>query len=271
MLQLQVERGLSQRRAVRLIGCNRKTARYLSKRGQDVEVRERLKTLAHQNLAWGYKLLWATLRGENFVVNLKKVYRLYKEEQLQLRRKGKKRLKSEGRGLPQAATQPNQEWCLDFVHDNLSDGRSFRSLTMLDAFTRQCLHIECDTSLSGERVVRVLEQLRQSRGVPQRLRIDNGPEFRSKKLDLWAKEHGVDLFFIEPGKPTQNGQIESFNGRFRAECLNQEWVHSLSGAKQIIEDWRKRYNSLRPHSRLGYLPPNIWAQKQNLSPQFLYA
>ena len=134
-----------------------------------------------------------------------------------------------------AASAANEEWALDFVHDALCDGRSFRTLNVLDAFTRQCLHIECDTSLSSERVVRVLEQLRVQRGKPKRLRIDNGPEFRSKNLDLWAKEHSVDLFFIEPGQPTQNGQIESFNGRFRAECLDQEWFTSLSHARSIIE------------------------------------
>lgn len=268
--QLQEERGLSQRRAVRLLRCNRKTARHISCRSDDAELRERLKALAHQNLKWGYKLLWAALRQEGWIINHKKVYRLYKEERLQLRQKGKKRLKSEGRGLPEVACGANEEWTLDFVHDALCDGRSFRTLNVIDAFTRQCLHIECDTSLSSERVVRVLEQLRVQRGKPQRLRIDNGPEFRSNNLDIWAKEKGVALFFIEPGKPTQNGQIESFNGRFRAECLDQEWFTSLSHAKNIIEAWRNKYNTLRPHSSLGYLPPNLWAQKLNLSPNLIY-
>jgi putative transposase len=268
--QLQKERGLSQRRAVRLLRCNRKTARYTSCRSDDAPLRERLKMLAHQNLKWGYKLLWATLRQEGWIINHKKVYRLYKEERLELRQKGKKRLKSEGRGLPEVASTANEEWALDFVHDALCDGRSFRTLNVIDAFTRQCLHIECDTSRSSERVVRVLEQLRVQRGKPQRLRIDNGPEFRSKNLDLWAKEHGVVLFFIEAGKPTQNGQIESFNGRFRAECLDQEWFTSLSNARNLIEVWRRKYNTLRPHSSLGYLPPNTWARKLNLSPNLIY-
>jgi putative transposase len=150
--RLQDERGLSQRRAVRLLGCNRKTARHISTRGRDEEPRERLKTLAHQNLKWGYKLLWAALRLEGWSINHKKVYRIYKEERLQLRQKGKKRLKSEGRGLPEVASAANGEWALDFVHDALCDGRSFRTLNVIDAFTRQCLHIECDTSLSSERV-----------------------------------------------------------------------------------------------------------------------
>lgn len=179
--QLQTERALSQRRAARLLVCNRTTARHHPKRGSDQELRERLKALAHQNLAWSYKLLWGALRLEGWLVNHKKVYRLYKEEQLQLRRKGRKRLKSEGRGLPEAARQPNEEWCMDFVHDALTDGRAFRTLNVLDAFTRQCLHIECDTSLSSQRVVRVLEHLRLRRGTPQRLRIDNGPEFQPQR------------------------------------------------------------------------------------------
>ena len=141
-------------------------------------------------------------------MNHKKVYRLYREEGLQLRRKGRKRLKSEGRGLPQSATCANEEWALDFVHDSLSDGRLFRTLNMIDAFTREFLAMETDSSLGSERVVRVLNQQVERRGTPQRLQIDNGPEFRAKALDIWAKKNNVTLFFIEPRNPTQNGQEE---------------------------------------------------------------
>lgn len=159
-------------------------------------------------------------------MNHKKVYRIYKEEKLALRRKGKKRFKSELRGQPESATTSNQLWTMDFVSDALCDGRSFRTLNLVDASTRQCLAIETDTSLSGERVVRVLDEVLALRSKPQVIQIDNGPEFRSKALDIWASKNEVKLHFIEPGKQTQNGLIESFTRRFRDECLNQEWFRS---------------------------------------------
>ena len=152
---------------------------------------------------------------------------------------------------------------MGYVHDGLSDGCSFRTLNMIDAFTRECLSMEADTSLGSERVVRVLDQQLARRGTPQRLRIDNGPEFRAKPLDVWAKKNKVTLFFIEPGKPTQNGQIESFNRRFRQECLKQEWFTTLKEAHQIIEEWRISYNTKRPHSSLGYVPPEVWAKRHS--------
>jgi len=211
--------------------------------------------------AAGYRMLWALLRQDGLLLNHKKVYRLYKANQWALPAKTRKRLKSEGRGLPEPATRPQEEWSLDFLHDALCDGRAFRILNVVDTFTRQALAIECDTSLSGERVVRVLEALRLQKGIPKRLRIDNGPEFRSKALDVWAKTYGVTLCFIAPGKPTQNGTVESFNGTFRRECLDQEWFVSLDQASETIEAWRVAYNTRRPHSSLGYLPPDVWAQQ----------
>lgn len=270
MSHLQEQHGLSQRRASGLIQCNRKTARYLSRRRDESQLTERLKDLAANNPALGYRMLHGILRLEGWPVNHKRVYRLYRGEGLQLRRKGKKRLKSEGRGMPQPATSTNEEWALDFVHDSLSDGRSFRTLNMIDAFSRECLVMETDTSLGSERVVRVLEQQVERRGVPRRLRIDNGPEFRAKPLDVWAKKNKVTLFFIEPGKPTQNAQIESFNGHFRRECLDQEWFTNLKEARQTIEEWRIRYNTRRPHSSLGYLPPEMWAEQHQDNLKSLY-
>jgi putative transposase len=254
--------GFSQRRACRLTHCNRKTAQHVSQRPDDRLLREQLKDLAKEQVRWGYRMLCGALRNQGWKVNHKKVYRLYKEEQLELRRKGKKRLKSEVRGPVEEPTAANQLWTMDFVSDALCDGRSFRTLNLVDAFTRQCLAIETDTSLGGERVVRVLDEVMSRRGKPQVIQIDNGPEFRSKVMDVWACRNGVKLDFIEPGKPTQNGLIESFNGRFRDECLNQEWFVSLKEARQLIEEWRVRYNSKRPHSSLGYLPPDVWAQQQ---------
>lgn len=149
----------------------------------------------------------------------------------------------------------------DFVSDAFQNGRSFRTLNILDAFTRQCHCIEVDTSLGGYRVVRVLDQLILRHGTPKRLQIDNGPEFRCKPLEDWAQRNGVELYFIDPGKPNQNNRIESFNSRFCEECLNQEWFLSLAEARRIIESWRVRYNSVRPHSSLKYLPPNEWTKR----------
>ena len=187
-----------------------------------------MKRLAEKKTAWGYRLLHGALRLDGWQVNHKKVHRLYREEKLALRTKNKKRFKSQKRGEVALPHSPGELWVMDFVHDALADGRSFRTLNLNDSFTRQCLAQEVDTSLTGVRVVRVLERVAKQHGLPTVIRVDNGPEFRSKALDLWAYQNQVKLDFIEPGKPTQNGQIESFNGRFRAECLNQEWFYSSS-------------------------------------------
>jgi len=258
---LQHEHDLSQRRACRLIGCNRKSARHVFKRSDDAALRAALKRLAEKKPAWGYRLLHGALRLEGWKANHKKLHRLYREEKLALRKKGKKRLKCEKRGAVEEVTRPGQRWTMDFVHDTLADGRSFRTLNLTDTFTRQCLGQEVDTSLSGKRVVRLLDRAMEKYGKPQEIQMDNGTEFRSKALDLWAYENTVKLVFIEPGKPTQNGHIESFNGRFRAECLDQEWFGSLSQAREMIEAWRIGYNTQRPHSSLGYLPPDVWTEK----------
>jgi putative transposase len=262
---LQEERSYSQRRACHLTGCNRTTARHLSKRQDDAGLWERLRELAEQKKAWGYRMLNGALRLEGWHLNHKRTYRLDKEEELDLRPKHRKRLKSERRGPLAQAAVVNEIWTMDFTSDKLCDGRSFRMLNVIDVFTRRCLSIETDTSLSSERVVRVLEKLVQQHGKPKLLQIDNGPEFRSHKLDQWAHKEGVQLHFIDPGKPTQNGHIESFNGRFREECLNQEWFTTLKEARHIIEEWRVGYNTRRPHSSLGYLPPDVWAQQQKIT------
>jgi putative transposase len=214
-------------------------------------------------------MLHGALRLDGWHFNHKKAHRLYREEKLALRTKSKKRLKCEKRGPVQVATAPGQKWMMDFIHDRLADGRGFRTLNLSDSFTRQCLGQEVDTSLSGQRVVRLLEQAVKERGVPELIQMDNGPEFRSKALDLWAYQNKVKLDFIEPGKPTQNGQIESFNGRFRAECLDQEWFGSLAQAREMIEAWRISYNRTRPHSSLGYVPPDVWTERYHQQQQNL--
>lgn len=258
---LQSKHGYPQRRACGLMDCNRMTARHVSTRQDDPVLRERLKVLADENRAWGYRMLWGKLRMEEIRVNHKRVYRLYKEEKLEHRPRGRKRLKGEKKGHPPAPTTVNEVYNMDFMSDVLSDGRPFRILNVLDAFTRQCHAIEVDTSLGGYRVVRTLTEVFRLHGKPQRLQIDNGPEFRCKLLERWARKEGIQLYFIDPGKPNQNNRIESFNGRFREECLNQEWFASLSEARQITGNWRRKYNEQRPHSSLKYLSPDEWTRR----------
>lgn len=220
------------------------------------ELRERLRELAGERRRFGYRRLHVLLRREGHEVNHKRIYRLYREEGLAVRKRRRKRVSRADRVPLQAPTGPNQVWISDFVHDALSWGRKIRMLTIEDAFTREALAIEVDTSLSGVRVVRVLDRLTEERGaIPDVIVLDNGPELTSRALDQWAYEHGVRLHFIDPGKPQQNGFIESFNGKLRDECLNEHWFLSLADARRIIEDRRIDYNRNRPHSSLGNLTP----------------
>jgi putative transposase len=202
------------------------------------------------------------LRREGVVVNHKKVRRIYREEGLRVRRMKRKRVCRNREYNPVVAQRANQVWAMDFVHDRLDGGRPFRSLNVVDEFSRESLAIEVDFSIPGPRVTRVLEWLRETRGLPEEIVIDNGPEFVSVALDRWAWEHKVKMRFIQPGKPNQNCFIESFNGRFRDECLNQHVFHSLAHAKDLIEDWRDDYNRFRPHRRLNGLTPEEFARDQ---------
>ena len=204
-------------------------------------------------------------RRRGWQVNRKRVYRLYREEGLAMRRRKRKRVAAPR--LPLVLPRRVHEvWTMDFTHDALVGGRKFRTLNLMDGYTRQALAIEVDTSLPGGRVVRVLEQLRQEHGGPERIQVDNGPEFISQVMDQWAQEHGVALHFIRPGKPTDNGRIESFNGKFRDECLNQFWFVNLMEARERIEVWRIDYNQVRPHSSLGYQTPEEFAAKMAAAP-----
>ena len=202
------------------------------------------------------------LRREGWKDNHKRVGRIYREEGLKVRKSKRKRVCQNRELNPVTATKPNQVWAMDFVHDRLDDGRPFRSLTLVDQFTKESPAIEVDFSLPGPRVVRVLEWIRESRGLPEEIVIDNGPEFAGVALDRWAWEHKVKLRFIQPGKPNQNCYIESFNGRFRDECLNQYVFHNLAEAKDLIEEWRDDYNRLRPHTSLDGLTPDEFAREQ---------
>ena len=256
MHYLEAEWCLAERRACGLASLSRSTMRYKHRRSGDEELREKLREVAGERRRFGYRRLHVMLRRKGYAVNHKRVYRLYREEGLCVRTRKRKRV-SRGDRIPlQAPAEPNEVWCLDFVQDALSWGRKFRTLNVEDAFHRECLAIEVDTSLPGVRVVRVLDRLTEERGaIPDTIVLDNGPELISKALDQWAYERGVRLHFIDPGKPQQNGFIESFNGKFRDECLNEHWFLSLADARRIIEDWRIDYNWNRPHSSLGNLTP----------------
>lgn len=252
---------LSQRRACSLASIPTCSLRYQSRREDALALRERLKELAQERPRFGYRRLHVMLLREGWKVNHKRVLRLYREEALKLRPKKRKRATSVQRVRPEPTTKINQLWTMDFVHDTLSCGRKFRALNIVDTHSRECLAVEVDTSLSGERVVRVLEQLRCDRGLPTTIQVDNGSEFTGRKLDEWAYRNKVKLHFIEPGKPTQNGHIESFNGKLRDECLNMEWFVSLQEARGVIETWRQDYNQVRPHSALNNLSPLVWMEK----------
>ena len=210
------------------------------------------------------------LRREGHKVNHKRILWLYGEESLKLRPKKRRKVVSVQREKPQATTGINQKWSMDFVSDTLSCGRRFRALTIVDCHSRECLALEVDTSLNGERVERVLERLKETRGLPAVIQTDNGPEFTGHVLDAWSYRNRVKLYFIEPGKPTQNGHIESFNGKLRNECLNLEWFTNLREARTVIEKWRNCYNGFRPHSSLSNLPPEVWMQKQQNKAENLY-
>ena len=252
---------MSERHACRLLGLGRSTHRYHARQDRDVALRMRLKELAARRMRFGYRRLTAMLLREGMPANHKRVYRLYREEGLAMRIRQRRRIRWSGAVVKPAASQPNERWSMDFVSDCVSSGKVIRMLTIVDDCTRECPGIEIDTSLGGWRVRRVLDRIASERGLPEAIVVDNGPEFRGRALAAWSEERGVRLEFIQPGKPTQNAYIESFNGRLRDECLNANWFTSLSDARRKVETWRLDYNQQRPHSSLDYLPPAEFARK----------
>jgi putative transposase len=223
------------------------------------ELRERLRALAAERRRFGYRRLYVLLRREGYAINLKRIYRLYRHEGLAVLRRRRRRRTM--RGLPLATpSRINERWSLDFLLDILEDGRRVRLLAVVDDFTRACLAIEVDTSIGGRRVVEVLQRLVETRGKLAVLMTDNGPEFVGRALDAWAYAQGIRLHFIDPRKPNQNAYIESFNGRFRDECLNEHWFLSLAQTRTIVEAWRVDYNAARPHSSLGNVSPAEFEQ-----------
>jgi putative transposase len=253
------EHRFSERQACRLLETDRTTYRYQPRPDRNAELREALLTVARQKPRFGYRRLWIELtRKQGWQVSLGRVHRIYRAEHLSVRRLKRKRFRGIA-PLNPLLTRPNQEWALDFVSDALSNGRALRALTMVDSFTRECPAIAVDTGISSRQVTRTLERVIQERGTPRALRCDNGPEFTSRHFLGWCADKGIELVHIQPGKPMQNGHVESFNGRFRDECLNANWFVNLADARGRIERWRQEYNVDRPHSSLDYRTPQEFA------------
>ena len=245
----------SERRACRLLRMNRRTYRRVPPEDADAALRARMRELAEIRRRFGAARLHVLLRREGLVVNHKRTERVYREERLSLRLKKRNKRPSHLRVVQPGPSRPDELWAMDFMSDALLNGRRIRVLTVVDLWDRTSPALEADISLTGHRVVRVLERLRMQGRKPQVLRVDNGPEFTGKALDTWAHEHGVRLEFTRPGKPMDNGHIESFNGKVRDECLNQNAFVSLADARDSLERWRWDYNRERPHSSLGWMTP----------------
>jgi len=252
----------SQQRTCGLMQIAVSSFRYRSTRS-DEELRGQLLDLARQKPRFGYRRLHILLDASGTRVNHKRVFRVYREAGLAVRRKARKRLARVGSPRP-ALTAANQEWALDFVHDGMASGRAMRVLSVIDAHTRECLGLEVDSSFASRRVTRVLEQIVLERGVPATIRCDNGPELTSRHFLAWCIERQIELVHIQPGKPQENGHVESFNGKLRDECLNVSWFENLWDARGKIAAWQKEYNEERPHSSLGYQTPkwNVSTQAQ---------
>lgn len=243
-----------------LAGISRTAYRYRRKVKPDNTAREQLKSLAARYPRYGYLMLHGLLKAQGLVVNKKHTYRLYTEEGLQVRTKKRKKLTRPRQPL-EIPTAPNQRWSMDFVSDQLSNGRRFRVLNVVDDYSREMVGQLVSVSVSGRQVARFLDLLLEQRGKPNKVVCDNGTEFTSKAMFFWSKETGVSLGFIQPGKPTQNAFVESLNGKFRNECLNQHWFRTLDEAKYEINLWRQHYNHVRPHSSLNYMSPVEYAKQ----------
>lgn len=243
-----------------MVKLSRKAIRAPDKSQKDIALSARLKTLGEQYPRYGYLMLHAILAREGLVVNKKRTYRLYNQLGMQVRTKRRKKLIRPR--IPMAVpTEQGQRWSLDFVHDQLVNGRRMRVLNVVDDYSRRCVGQLVDTSISGTRMARFLDQLGEEYGLPRTIVMDNGTEMTSKAMFIWSQQTGTRLHFIQPGKPTQNAFVESFNGKFRDSCLNQHWFINLDDARRTIDGWRHHYNNERPHSSLGYLTPSDFERK----------
>jgi putative transposase len=264
---MMVHHGISQRQACMAAGISRSTKQYHPRQNNDEAVVEQLNSMVNKHPAIGFWQSYYRLRLQGFVWNHKKVYRIYSKMQLNIRRRRKKRLPARAKQMLTQPTAMNEVWSIDFMHDTLWDGRKFRMLNIVDDYNREVLHIEADLSLPALRVIRVLEYLKEFKGLPNMIRVDNGPEFISHKLDAWCRQHKITLIFIQPGKPTQNAYIERFNGSMRRELLNAYVFHSLREVRQKAEEWMEDYNCRRPHQALAFDTPAMFAARKKQSRQ----
>ena len=246
---------LATKRTCRLLRLCRSTYYKKSERRDDRHLRLRLKELALSRPRYGYRRLHVLLRREGWLVNVKRVHRLYKLEGLIVRQRRRKKSVCRVRVVPPAPLKVNERWSMDFVSDTLNSGRRIRMLTVVDCYSRECVAIHVDHTQPSRTVTTILDGVIALRGAPSVITVDNGPEFTSQHFDEWAFANKIQLDFIRPGKPTENGYIESFNGKLRDECLDANWFASLDDARELIETWRKDYNETRPHSSLGNLAP----------------
>jgi len=242
------------------VGANRTVIRYLSKKPDELLLRGKITGIAHEKRRYGYRRIHMMLRRDGERINHKKIFRIYQELGLKVLKRGGRKKALGQRIVRMPLTRINQEWSLDFVHDALADGRRIRILTIVDDYSRESLKMVVDTSINGARVRDELTRLLETRGKPERILSDNGTEFTSRAILKWCYECGVRWDYIQPGKPQQNGYIESFNGKLRDECLNEHWFIGLKEAKRLVEEWREEYNKRRPHSSLGGRTPNEMAR-----------
>ena len=259
LAHLKEAHGMSERRACRLLGAPRSSMRYRSRPRDNEAVLRVLKVLAGRHRRSGYRQLTRMLRRRLGPVNHKRVHRLYRKHGLQVPVRRRRHLKRVPRQPMTVLRRPNECWSMDFVHDRTMTG-PLRTLSVLDVCTRQAPVLAAARSMPSERVIRILEEAAARYGLPERIVVDNGPEFTSRAMQRWAKAHGIDLHFIEPGKPTQNAFIESFNARLRDECLNEHVFSDVHEAQATLEQWRRYYNEERPHGSLGGQTPNEFAQ-----------
>lgn len=256
--------GLSERYSCELVDIGRSSHRYqvLTDPHKDDALRKRMREVAENNRRWGCPLIHDIVKREGLVENHKRTERIYREEGLIIRKRKRKRHGAAANRVERPKpTAPNQSWSMDFMSDCLETGRKLRLLNVVDDFTRECLAIVVDTSISGLRVSRTLDDLIAERSKPASITTDNGPEFTSRALDSWAFKKGVKINYIRPGKPNENAYIESFNGRFRDECLNENWFSTIPETREITERWRDKYNFYRPHSSLNRIPPKEFAKQ----------
>lgn len=254
------DQGLSERRALSVVRMSASAFRYAPRPDRNGELREKILTLAQRHKRYGVGMIHLKLRQAGLCVNYKRVERLYQEAKLQVRRRKRKKVAIGERQPLLRPVAANQVWSMDFVFDRTAEGRVIKCLTIVDDATHEAVAIEVERAISGQTLTRILDRLALSRGLPKVIRTDNGKEFCGKAMVAWAHERGVDLRLIEPGKPNQNAYVESFNGRFRDECLNEHWFTGLLHARAVIERWRREYNEERPKKALGGLTPSAYAK-----------